>query len=209
MTNQSTIDKLIEMRLTAMADAFRIQMDDPTMKEVPFEDRFGMLVNIEYSNRKNNRLKRLIRQAEFEQPDASITAIDYQSGRKLNKALISRLATCEYITEYRNIFMPLIFSFREVNMKLWTDKNQKAKTEKGQEMKEIQYKIVKEIAVLSASDSGYTKEINLISWNGREPKYDIRSFSPNREKCGKGITLNADEAAALLEALQKELHSGD
>ena len=76
-------------------------------------------------------------------------------------------------------------------------------------MKEIQYEIVKEIAVLSASDSGYTKEINLISWNGREPKYDIRSFSPNREKCGKGITLNADEAAALLEALQKEVNSGD
>ena len=94
-------------------------------------------------------------------------------------------------------------------MKLWTDKNQKAKTEKGQGMKEIQYEIVKEIAVLSASDSGYTKEINLISWNGREPKYDIRSFSPNREKCGKGITLNADEAGALLKALQKEVNSGD
>ena len=94
-------------------------------------------------------------------------------------------------------------------MKLWTDKNQKAKTEKEQGMKEIQYEIVKEIAVLSASDSGYTKEINLISWNGREPKYDIRSFSPNREKCGKGITLNADEAAALLKALQKEVNSGD
>ena len=94
-------------------------------------------------------------------------------------------------------------------MKLWTDKNQKAKTEKGQEMKEILYEIVKEIAVLSANDSGYTKEINLISWNGKEPKYDIRSFSPNREKCGKGITLNADEAAALLEALQKALNRGD
>ncbi len=94
-------------------------------------------------------------------------------------------------------------------MKLWMDKNQKAKTEKGQEMKEIQYEIVKEIAVLSASDSGYTKEINLISWNGKEPKYDVRSFSPNREKCGKGITLNADEAAALLKALQKEVNSGD
>ncbi len=76
-------------------------------------------------------------------------------------------------------------------------------------MKEIQYEIVKEIAVLSASDSGYTKEINLISWNGREPKYDIRSFSPNREKCGKGITLNADEAAALLEALQKGVLPSD
>ena len=105
MTNQSTIDKLIEMRLSSMADSFRIQMADPTMKEVPFEDRFGMLVDVEYTNRKNNRLKRLIRQAELEQPDASIAAIDYQSGRKLNKALISRLATCEYISEYRNIFI--------------------------------------------------------------------------------------------------------
>lgn len=76
-------------------------------------------------------------------------------------------------------------------------------------MREIQYEIVKEIAVLSTGDSGYTKEINLISWNGKEPKYDIRSFSPNREKCGKGITLNADEATALLKALQKELNSED
>ena len=76
-------------------------------------------------------------------------------------------------------------------------------------MREIQYEIVKEIAVLSTGDSGYTKEINLISWNGKEPKYDIRSFSPNREKFGKGITLNADEAAALLKALQKELNSED
>ena len=76
-------------------------------------------------------------------------------------------------------------------------------------MREIQYEIVKEIAVLSTGDSGYTKEINLISWNGKEPKYDIRSFSPNREKCGKGITLNADEAAALLKAVQKELNSED
>ena len=76
-------------------------------------------------------------------------------------------------------------------------------------MREIQYEIVKEISVLSTGDSGYKNEINLISWNGKEPKYDIRSFSPNREKCGKGITLNADEAAALLKALQKELNSED
>lgn len=72
-------------------------------------------------------------------------------------------------------------------------------------MKEIQYEIVKEIAVLSRSESGYTKELNLIAWNGNSPKYDIRSFSPNREKCGKGVTLTADEAAALLKALQAEL----
>lgn len=72
-------------------------------------------------------------------------------------------------------------------------------------MKEIQYEIIKEIAVLSRSDGGYTKEINLIAWNGNAPKIDIRSFSPNREKCSKGITLTAGEAAALLEALKKEL----
>ena len=72
-------------------------------------------------------------------------------------------------------------------------------------MKEIQYEMIKEIAVLSTSDSGYTKEINLISWNGKEPKYDIRSFSPNREKCGKGITLTEKEAGNLLASLKKEL----
>ena len=82
MTNQSTIDKLIEMRLTAMADAFRNQLDDPKFKEVPFEDRFGMLVDIEYSSRKNNRLKRLIKNAGFDQPEASIMDINYTSGRK-------------------------------------------------------------------------------------------------------------------------------
>ncbi len=105
MTNESTINKLIEMRLTVMADSFRIQKDDASMKEVSFDDRFGMLVDAEYTSRKNNRLKRLIRKAEFEQPDASIVAIDYRSGRKLNRELIERLATCEYITEYRNIFI--------------------------------------------------------------------------------------------------------
>ena len=57
MTNQSTMDKLIEMRLTTTADAFRNQLNDPKFKEVPFEDQFGMLVDIEYSSRKNNRLK--------------------------------------------------------------------------------------------------------------------------------------------------------
>ena len=92
MTNQSTIDKLIEMRLSSMADAFRNQLNDPKMKEVSFEDRFGMLIDIEYSSRKNNRLKRLIHNAGFDQPEASIMDIDYTSGRKLNRELIKRLA---------------------------------------------------------------------------------------------------------------------
>ena len=105
MTTQSTIDKLIEMRLSAMSDAFLTQKDDPKMKDVSFEDRFGMLVDVEYNNRKSNSLKRLIQGAGFDQPDASIVDINYTSGRKLNRELIRRLATCEYITEHRNLFI--------------------------------------------------------------------------------------------------------
>jgi len=105
MTNQSTIDKLLEMHMSAMANAFIINKDDPRMKDVPFEDRFGMMVDIEYNNRKSNSLKRLIRNAEFDQSDASVLGIDYTSGRKLNRELINRLATCEYITEHRNVFI--------------------------------------------------------------------------------------------------------
>ena len=105
MINNPTIDKLIEMRLTAMADAYLQQLSDPTMKEADFDDRLGMIIDIEYTRRKNNRLDRLIRHAEFEQPDASIIGINYSSGRKINKDLIKRLATCEYIAEFRNVFI--------------------------------------------------------------------------------------------------------
>lgn len=105
MTNKATIDKLVEMKLTPMADAFRIQLDDPAMKGVDFEDRFAMLVDIEYTARKRNKLKRLINGADFDQPEASLIDIDYVSGRKLNKELIKRLGTCEYISDYRNIFI--------------------------------------------------------------------------------------------------------
>jgi DNA replication protein DnaC len=62
-------------------------------------------VDVEYTSRKNNRLKRLIRNADLEQTDASVAGIDYESGRKLNKSLIQRLGTCDYIAEYRNIFI--------------------------------------------------------------------------------------------------------
>ena len=76
MTTQSTIDKLIEMRLSAMSDAFLAQLADPKMRDVPFEDRFGMLVDVEYTNRKNNSLKRLIQNAGFDQLEAHIAGIE-------------------------------------------------------------------------------------------------------------------------------------
>lgn len=54
MTNQSTNDKLIEMRFTAMADAFRDQLNNPKMNDLTFEDRMGILVDIEYNRRKRS-----------------------------------------------------------------------------------------------------------------------------------------------------------
>lgn len=105
MINTATINKLIEMRMSAMATALRTQMQDHSMHGFSFEDRIGMLVDIEYDNRKNNRLHRLIRNASFDQPSASIADINYQGGRKLNKSLINRLSTCEYITEKHNIIV--------------------------------------------------------------------------------------------------------
>jgi hypothetical protein len=68
-------------------------------------------------------------------------------------------------------------------------------------MADIKYEIVKQIGVLSKADSGWTKELNLISWNDREPKYDLRDWSADHEKIGKGVTLTREELAALRELL--------
>ena len=70
-------------------------------------------------------------------------------------------------------------------------------------MSEIKYEIIKKIGVLSKSASGWEKELNLISWNDRDPKYDIREWSPDGEKMGKGVTLSKEELLALKELLNK------
>ena len=72
----------------------------------------------------------------------------------------------------------------------------------GSFLAEIKFEITEQIAVLSESPKGWTKELNLISWNGREPKYDIRDWAPNHEKMGKGVTLDLDEVLKLKKALQ-------
>ena len=60
-------------------------------------------------------------------------------------------------------------------------------------MAEIKFEIVKHIGVLSEGNNGWKKELNLVSWNDRAPKYDIRDWDENHEKMGKGITLSEDE----------------
>ena len=70
-------------------------------------------------------------------------------------------------------------------------------------MASIKYDIVKEVGVVSENSSGWTKEINLISWNDRAPKYDIRDWAPGHEKMGKGVTLSVDELKELKRILNE------
>ena len=70
-------------------------------------------------------------------------------------------------------------------------------------MADIKYEIKEEIGEISSSAKGWTKELNLISWNGATPKYDIRDWDPDHEKMGKGVTLTEEEAKALYELLKE------
>ena len=68
-------------------------------------------------------------------------------------------------------------------------------------MDDIDYEIVMQIGLLSQSASGWTKEVNLISWNGRAPKYDIRDWAPGHQKMGRGVTLSREEMLGLRDLL--------
>ena len=99
MLTETTVNKLHEMKLSVMAKAFRAQLTDPNMQGLSFEDRFGLIVDQEWTTRKNNHLKKLIKQARFSEPGACIEDIEYHTDRNLDQAQIARLSGCDYITE--------------------------------------------------------------------------------------------------------------
>ena len=66
-------------------------------------------------------------------------------------------------------------------------------------MAEFKYEIVKELGVIAESARGWTKELNLVSWNDKPPKYDIRDWAPEHEKMGKGVSLTEEEMEKLIE----------
>ena len=70
-------------------------------------------------------------------------------------------------------------------------------------MPEFTYEIVETVAVLSENARGWQKELNLVSWSGREAKYDIREWSPEHDRMGKGVTLSDEEMKALVAAGKK------
>lgn len=71
--------------------------------------------------------------------------------------------------------------------------------------KELKYEIINNVGVIAESPSGWRKELNRVSWNGAEPKYDIRDWSPDHSKMGKGITLTESELRSLKAIIDEEI----
>ena len=71
--------------------------------------------------------------------------------------------------------------------------------------KELKYEIITNVGIVSEQSGGWKKELNRISWNGGEPKYDLRDWAPEHEKMGKGITLTEEELRSLKKVLDTEI----
>ena len=70
---------------------------------------------------------------------------------------------------------------------------------------ELQFEIINHIGTLSTSPSGWTTELNRVSWNGKEPRYDLRAWAPDHTTMGKGITLSEEDLIVLSDILKKEV----
>lgn len=105
MLNQQTLNKLREMKMNNFAEDLNDQMSDKTFNALSFEDRIGFLIDAEYTRRKNSKVNNLLKKATLDIPHASIEDIEYHSDRKLDKSLIAKLSTCNYINEQHNVIL--------------------------------------------------------------------------------------------------------
>jgi DNA replication protein DnaC len=104
MLAQQTIERLLSLRLTGMAQAFSAQLQDTGYHDLSFEERFGLLVEQEWLYRQNKRLARLLRQARL-RLSACLEDIDYVTPRGLDRGLMKSLGTCQWIKEHLNILI--------------------------------------------------------------------------------------------------------
>jgi DNA replication protein DnaC len=105
MLNEQTFEKLSDMNLKSMAKALRDQASNPAIRELSFDDRFGLLVDRQWSDRRNNHIARLTKSATFKFPGACVEDIEYYPDRKLDKEQILRLSAGKYIDEKQNIII--------------------------------------------------------------------------------------------------------
>lgn len=98
------INKMEQLRLKAMAKAFREQLEQPFMTELSFEDRIGLLVDIEITTRENHRLQKRLSKAKLQQ-SACLEDIDYLATRSLDKSLLATLSQCQWAASHQNILI--------------------------------------------------------------------------------------------------------
>lgn len=104
MLNEQTADKLYAMKLNALADAFKEQMNSTEFSELPFHERFGLLVDRQWTWRENQRLTRLLKNARLK-INACLEDIDYRSPRGLDKSVLMNLASCDWIRKHQNVII--------------------------------------------------------------------------------------------------------
>lgn len=97
MLNQMTLNRLHEMKLSAMAEKYRTIAASAAEGQLSFDEWFGLLVDAEWDHRHTNRIARLMKKATLYFPNASVEDIEYRSDRKLNRNLLQELGTCRYI----------------------------------------------------------------------------------------------------------------
>ncbi len=105
MLNEPTIEKLHELRLSMMADAWTHQQKDAKASAMSFDERFAMLVDAEYTARDNRRLARLLKEAALRIPNACIEDVHVSTQRGLDKAMLRQLASCAWIGEHHNVLV--------------------------------------------------------------------------------------------------------
>lgn len=104
MINQQTYKQLTDMKMFGMAAAFGEYLQRPVHDALSFEERFGMLVEREHCERQQRRLKKRLTQAKLREP-ACVEDIDYQQPRGLDRSVLQRLASCQWVTEHQNILL--------------------------------------------------------------------------------------------------------
>lgn len=105
MAMESTIDKLYQMKLRPMANAYSEQRNDSQFLQIPFDERFAMLVDAEWSERRVNKRTRLLKGAGFAEASANIADVRYDSDRNLDKSQMLELSNCVWVKEHRNIIL--------------------------------------------------------------------------------------------------------
>lgn len=105
MAMESTCDKLMQMRLSVMARAYREQGESQRIREMGFDERLAMIVDAEWDARRNNKRVRLLRGAGFPEPGANVEDVRYDPDRGLDRAQIMGLSNCEWARAHRHVVL--------------------------------------------------------------------------------------------------------